>query len=293
MRRVRRGPRRATALAAGLLAVTLVGCGTSDADGEPGKTGESPRGDTSEDTDEPDEPDEPDEEQPDEEGGEGDDEEAGGVGALPDEYDFTPNPDRLPTDATEARALTEGAQVDPEIWWPGLTPDDPPEVAATWTVLGDDCTWSRAELPDGVLDSLTRRYQLPPADGLGQVLATVTVSAHRDDAGADAEMAATLDESYRCPDQELGDGQRLSGLMSLEYPEEEVLNADASLFEMGQWRGPDSPVPYSYLWVKSRIGPVTASVAVKGGPGHDDMELMRMAAEGLARVLYQIELELT
>ncbi|UED87769.1 hypothetical protein [Streptomyces profundus] len=281
MRRVRRGPRRATALAAGLLAVALAGCGTSDAEEEPRKAGESPRGDTAEDPEE--DGDEPEE----------DDDETGGVGALPDAYDFTPDPDLLPTTAAEARALMEGAHVEPDIWWPGLAPDDPHEVAGTWTVLGDDCDWSRAELPDGVLDSLTRRYQLPATDDLGQALATVTVSAHRDDAGADAEMAATLDESYRCPDQELGDGQRLSGLMSLEYPEEEVLNADASLFEMGQWTGPDSPVPYSYLWVKSRIGPVTASVAVKGGPGHEDMELMRMAAEGLARVLYQIELELT
>ncbi|MDT0267459.1 hypothetical protein RM844_14300 [Streptomyces sp. DSM 44915] len=221
--------------------------------------------------------------------GEGDE----AIGALPDEYTFTPNPDRLPTTAAQARELTSGAQLAPEIWWPGLAEDDPHEVAGTWTVLGDDCVWSRQRLPETVLDSLTRRYLLPATDTLGEAQATVTVSAHRSDADAEAEMDATLQESFRCPEQDLGTGARLSGLMSLEYPADEVLNADASLFEMGQWTGADGVESHQYLWVKSRIGPVTAAVSVRGGSGHDTNELTRMAAEGLARVLYAIELELT
>lgn len=231
-------------------------------------------------------------------GGDGDGGTTGGngdgdtIGELPEEYTFTPNPDRVPTTAEQARELTGGAQLEPDIWWPGLGADDPYEVAGTWTVLAEDCAWTRGELPETVLDSFTRRYLLPAADGLGEVRATVTVSAHRTEADADAELATTLEESYRCPEQELGAGQRLSGLMSLEYPEEEVLNADASLFEMGQWTGAEGSGAYPYLWVKSRIGTVTAAVAVKGGAGHDQNELTRMAAEGMARVLYAIELEL-
>ncbi|RMI27533.1 hypothetical protein [Streptomyces triticirhizae] len=223
--------------------------------------------------------------------GNGDDDEA--IGELPDEYTFTPNPERVPTTAERARELTSGAQLEPDIWWPGLGPDDPYEVPGGWSVLADDCSWSRAELPETVLDSFTRRYLLPASDALGEVRATVTVSAHRSEEDADAELDEALQESFRCPEQELGAGQRLSGLMAMEYPEEEVLNADASVFEMGEWTGPDVEGSHPHLWVTSRIGTVTAAVAVRGGAGHDDNELTRMAAEGMARVLYAIELELT
>ncbi|KAB8159576.1 hypothetical protein FH609_028740 [Streptomyces sp. 3MP-14] len=214
------------------------------------------------------------------------------IGELPDAYTFTPNPERVPTTAERARELTSGAQLEPDIWWPGLGPDDPYEVPGGWSVLADDCSWSSTGLPATVLDSFTRRYLLPESDAAGEVRATVTVSAHASEEDADAELDDALQESFRCPEQELGAGQRLSGLMAMEYPEEEVLNANASVFEMGEWTGPDAG-PYTHLWVTSRIGTVTAAVAVRGGAGHDDNELTRMAAEGMARVLYAIELELT
>ncbi|MEU2824659.1 hypothetical protein ABZ763_20915 [Streptomyces bacillaris] len=213
-------------------------------------------------------------------------------GALPSAYDFTPSPDRVPTTAAEARRLTRNAILGEADWTAGMVRGTPYETAGTWTVLADSCVWSRSALPDGVLDSFTRRLDVPAQDGRGRVRGSVTVTVHKSVEGADREIKDTVQESFRCPSQELGGGQRLSGLMSLQFDQKDVRNADASLFEAGKFTGPGSDGTQDYVWSKSRIGSVTTAVSVKGAKGYETTDLLRIAAEGGAKVLYRVELEL-
>ncbi|MYR39149.1 hypothetical protein GTX14_27070 [Streptomyces sp. SID4944] len=213
-------------------------------------------------------------------------------GALPSAYDFTPSPDRVPKTAAEARRLTRNAILGEADWTAGMVRGTPYETAGTWTVLADSCVWSRSALPDGVLDSFTRRLDVPAQDGKGRVRGSVTVTVHKSVEGADREIKDTVQESFRCPSQELGGGQRLSGLMSLQFDQKDVRNADASLFEAGKFTGPGSDGTQDYVWSKSRIGSVTTAVSVKGAKGYETTDLLRIAAEGGAKVLYRVELEL-
>ncbi|WP_417159536.1 hypothetical protein, partial [Streptomyces cyaneofuscatus] len=213
-------------------------------------------------------------------------------GALPSAYEFTPDPARVPRTAAEARRLTRNAALGENDWTAGMVRGTPYETAGTWTVLADSCVWSRSALPDGVLDSFTRRLDVPAQDGKGRVKGSVTVTVHKTVEGADREIKDTVQESFRCPAQELGGGQRLSGLMSLQFDQKDVRNADASLFEAGKYTGPGSGGTQDYVWSKSRIGPVTTAVSVKGAKGYQNSDLLRIAAEGGAKVLYRVELEL-
>ncbi|MFD8726719.1 hypothetical protein [Streptomyces sp. NPDC059611] len=213
-------------------------------------------------------------------------------GALPSAYEFTPDPARVPRTAAEARKLTRNAALGEADWTAGMVRGTPYETAGTWTVLADSCVWSRSALPGGVLDSFTRRLDVPAKDGKGRVRGSVTVTVHKTVEGADREIKDTVQESFRCPSQELGGGQRLSGLMSLQFDQKDVRNADASLFEAGKYTGPGSGGTQDYVWSKSRIGPVTTAVSVKGAKGYETTDLLRIAAEGGAKVLYRVELEL-
>ncbi|MGW7096069.1 hypothetical protein [Streptomyces sp. NPDC054874] len=213
-------------------------------------------------------------------------------GALPGAYEFTPNPARVPKSADRARKLTRGAALGEADWTAGMVRHAPYESGGSWPVLRDSCVWTRSALPSGVLDSFTRRLDIPARDGRGRVQGAVTVTVHRSVAGADREIKDTVQESFRCPRQELGGGQRLSGLMSLQFDQKDVRNADASLFEAGKYTGPESGGIQDYVWTKSRIGPVTTAVSVKGAKGYKNSDLLRIAAEGGAKVLYRVELEL-
>ncbi|MGW3584360.1 hypothetical protein ACWDM8_23910 [Streptomyces rubiginosohelvolus] len=213
-------------------------------------------------------------------------------GALPSAYDFTPDPDRVPKNAAQARKLTRDAALGENDWTAGMVRHTPYESGGSWPVLPDSCVWTRSALPSGILDSFTRRLDIPAQGGKGRVQGAVTVTVHRTEAGADREIKDTVQESFRCPNQELGGGQRLSGLMSLQFDQKDVRNADASLFEAGKYTGPESGGVQDYVWSKSRIGPVTTAVSVKGAKGYTNTDLLRIAAEGGAKVLYRVELEL-
>ncbi|MEU0161595.1 hypothetical protein ABZ154_22855 [Streptomyces sp. NPDC006261] len=280
MTKHRRNGARAVAVAAA--GVLLAGCGSSAT-----KTGEGPdpkpsssarQAGESADPSGPPDPKEPEEtEEP---------------GALPGAYEFTPAPARVPKTAAEARGLTRNAALGEADWAAGMVRHTPYESGGTWPVLADSCVWSRTALPDGVLDTFTRRLDIPAQDGKGRVQGAVTVTVHKTVEGADREIKDTVQESFRCPAQELGSGQRLSGLMSLQFDQKDVRNADASLFEAGKYTGPGSGGTQDYVWTKSRIGPVTTAVSVKGAEGYQNADLLRIAAEGGAKVLYRVELEL-
>jgi hypothetical protein len=270
-------------LAAGLTVALLSGCGSDDSgkqnEAKPSPSAEGKDGDDGDDQDDDEDED-----------AEGDDDR---TGELPDSYDFEADPDRIPQNAEQAQQLTRNAQLTADSWASGMVPHDPYETTGSWAVLPDDCVWQRGELPEHILDTLTRRLDIPAADGKGLIQATAKITVHRTVEDAEQEIADTLDESFRCPDQDLGGGQQLTGLMSLEMPQEEVLNADASVFEAGQYTAAGAAESYDFVWSKSRIGMVTAAVSVKGAEGYEVTELIEIAALGAAQVLYNIELELS
>ncbi|WP_260334373.1 hypothetical protein [Streptomyces beigongshangae] len=209
-----------------------------------------------------------------------------------DAYDFTPDPKKVPKSASQARKLTRNASLEPADWTPGMVRHDPYETAGTWPVLADSCVWSRGGMPGHVLDSYTRGIDVPAKGDRGRVQGSVTVTVHRTVEDADREMKDTVQESFRCPGQELGGGQRLDGLMSMHLDRKDVNNADATLFEAGKYTGPGSGGQQEYVWTKSRIGPVTTAVSVKGAEGYGTTDLLRLAAEAGAKLLYRVETEL-
>ncbi|MFE1795980.1 hypothetical protein ACFW9L_07410 [Streptomyces sp. NPDC059517] len=209
-----------------------------------------------------------------------------------DAYDFTPDPKKVPKNTAQARKLTRNASLAPADWTPGMLKHDPYETAGTWPVLADSCVWSRGGLPQHVLDSYIRRIDVPAKDGKGRVQGSVTVTVHRTAEDADREMKDTVQESFRCPGQDLGGGQRLDGLMSMHLDQKDIKNADATLFEAGKYTGAGSGGKREYVWTKSRIGPVTTAVSVKGAQGYETTDLIRLAAEAGAKLLYRVETEL-
>ncbi|MFD0306451.1 hypothetical protein [Streptomyces sp. NPDC127119] len=209
-----------------------------------------------------------------------------------DAYDFTPDPKKVPKNTAQARKLTRNASLTPADWTPGMVKHDPYETAGTWPVLADSCVWSRGGLPQHVLDSYIRRIDVPAKDGKGRVQGSVTVTVHRTAEDADREMKDTVQQSFRCPGQDLGGGQRLDGLMSMHLDQKDIKNADATLFEAGKYTGAGSGGKREYVWTKSRIGPVTTAVSVKGAQGYETTDLIRLAAEAGAKLLYRVETEL-
>lgn len=294
-----RRARGAGLLAVGAAMVVLAACG-SDGGGDDGNgpaSSEARGGAEDGDGGEGDGAGDGDDGKGDENGGDGDGDGDGGddgkgPGELPDSYDFTPDPDRVPATAEDAQRLTENAVLTPDSWGQGMTEADPYERAGTWTSLPDDCVWTRVGLPDHVLDSRTRRMEIPAADGRGMVQGAVTVTVHRTEEDAARELEDTVQESFRCPEQDLGGGHMLSNLMSLQMPDEEVLNADATLFEAGDYTAPGAAESHPFVWTKSRIAMVTTAVSVRGAEGYEVEELIEIAAWGGAQVLYNVELEL-
>ncbi len=198
-------------------------------------------------------------------------------------FDFDPDPDRVPRDRAGALALAREVAARPEEHGRDYRKATPYESGPRdWNVLDDSCAWRRGEAPESVLASFTRRAVLPAADGRGAVRVSATVTVHRAESPAEWEMAETLEEALRCPDQRLGATERITGLMSLGsgYGEGANLTADDTLMEAGKFlderTGGD---PAYYAWHQDRLGPVTVALVVKGAKGHSDKELRRTAAE--------------
>nr|WP_261993210.1 hypothetical protein [Streptomyces sp. adm13(2018)] len=193
---------------------------------------------------------------------------------TPTELDFTPDPKRAPKTAAEARRLALATVAGPDAWAPGYVERTPhlsdPDY---WPVLGATCSWETGARPADVLASVTAYSELPAVDGKGVLRVAATVTVHRTESDADWEMASTLEEALRCPDQKLRDGERVTGLMSLGNPFGVGGNAtaDDSLREGGTYLNDAVKGKQFYSWYQSRIGQVTVATVVKGAPGYAEL----------------------
>ncbi|MFD5652004.1 hypothetical protein [Streptomyces sp. NPDC127039] len=186
------------------------------------------------------------------------------------------DPAKLPKNGAQARDLIAAVLVGPETFGPDVTPDTPYErPSKDWPVLGEDCVWQRENVPDDVLATRTRYFELPASGGKGPVQLTATVTVHRTAEGADWENAAMLEESMRCPEQRLRDGERLTDLFSTasHFGEGQNFFAEDSLSETGQYVSDTLGGPYPYWWAQARVGSVLVSVAVKTAKGREEQDV--------------------
>ncbi len=191
--------------------------------------------------------------------------------ALP----FVPDPKRAPKTEADARRIALAVVAGPDAWGPDYVKRTPHlSDPAYWPVLGADCSWGTGTRPATVLYSVTAYSEIPADGALGNLRVAATVTVHRTEADADWEMAGTLEEALRCPDQKLRDGERISDLISLGNPFGVGGNFTAhdSLGERGTYLNDAVKGKQFYGWYQSRIGQVTVATVVKGAPGYSEQE---------------------
>ncbi len=159
-------------------------------------------------------------------------------------------------------------------------------------VLDASCVWQREPLPEGVLANVTRNAELPArTEGGGplQVMSSVTV--HDSVESADARMAGITEEVLRCPRQQLQADEYVTGLGSSSMPPDQ-LSVDDQIVETGQFHSEVHGGPRDYMWLVSRIGPVTVALSAKGSAEYREDALFEVSTAALALLESNAESEL-
>ena len=202
--------------------------------------------------------------------------------ASEDTGPYTVAEDRAPGTRAEAVEFVRGITVRPDYFGVGFRKSEPYESdPAEWAVLGEDCLWRREFLPDQVLASLTRAFVLPEAKGKEAVYVSVTVTVHEDTAAGRRDMAVSLEEALRCPEQRLNATQRVRGLYSQANPfgEERNAIADDDLTETGEYLVDGEKGARPFDWFKYRLGPVTVAATARIGAGRTEEEQSAVSAD--------------
>ncbi|MGW1712491.1 hypothetical protein [Streptomyces sp. NPDC002156] len=196
------------------------------------------------------------------------------------------DPAKQPHSAAEAWAFVRKVIADPELVGSGAAPGTPYESDPnTWAVLGENCAWQREGLPEDVLATLTRHFEVPASGAEGAVRMSTTVTVHRTALDAAWEQAGMLEEGVGCPEQTLRAGERLTDLSSVAvaWGESGNTSSDDSLSESGACVSDTRGGPYPYSWTQSVFGPVVISASSCGGQEGTSPEL-DVAVRTLLRV---------
>ncbi|MFJ4326748.1 hypothetical protein ACIP3A_26975 [Streptomyces tricolor] len=186
------------------------------------------------------------------------------------------DPARLPATAAQAAALVRDVIAQPSAFGPDTVRRSPYENdPRRWAVLGDDCVWEQRALPEDVLASLTRHFEVPASGGKGPLTLSAVVTVHRTAEQADWENAEVLEEMLRCPSQLLRSGEVLTDLTDVPNALGDSGNgfADDALTETGTYTGDRVGGPHPYVWEQTRVGPFTIAVSAKGAKGWSKTEL--------------------
>lgn len=186
------------------------------------------------------------------------------------------DPAKQPHSAAEAWAFVRKVIADPELVGSGAAPGTPYESDPnTWAVLGENCAWQREGLPEDVLATLTRHFEVPASGAEGSVRMSTTVTVHRTALDAAWEQAGMLEEGVGCPEQTLRAGERLTDLSSVAvaWGESGNTSSDDSLSESGACVSDTRGGPYPYSWTQSVFGPVVISASSCGGQEGTSSEL--------------------
>ncbi|MEV7520526.1 hypothetical protein [Streptomyces sp. NPDC091371] len=197
---------------------------------------------------------------------------------------------KQPRTAAEARALIGRIVIGQESLGPEVVRATPFESnPARWPVLGEDCVWQTAGLPEDVLATSTRYFQVPAKDGHGLVRINATVTVHRNRQESGWETAHAMEEILRCPDQRLRAGEELKGLIGFSLYQGQGLNGwtEDAFTESGEYVSKEGGGPHPYLWSQGQFGPVTIAVAGKGAEGFTSEALNTLVVQGTARMMLQ------
>jgi hypothetical protein len=196
------------------------------------------------------------------------------------------DPAKQPRSVEEARAFLREVIADPELVGAGAVRATPYESdPSSWAALGKDCVWRRQALPDDVLATLTRHFEVPSGSGKASVRLSATITVHRTALDAAWEQARMLEEAAGCPEQTLRAGERLTDLFStaVAWGESGNVTSDDSLSESGMCVSDTKGGPYPYSWTQSTFGSVVVAVSVCGGQEGTTKEV-NVAATMLVRV---------
>ncbi|MGW1209414.1 hypothetical protein ACWD5F_07215 [Streptomyces sp. NPDC002499] len=218
---------------------------------------------------------------------------AGGNSASPSPSETTANEPYTiaeadaPKTRAEAEAFVRGVTVRPDYFGSGYRKRDPYEAGPfTWAVLGEDCLWRREAIPDTVLSSLTRSFVRPGADGEGAVYVSLTVTVHTSTLQARRDMATSLEESLRCPQQRLNATDVVRDMTSRgdPYGEQRTGTSDDDVTEYGQYVVDGDPKARRFDWYKHRLGPVTVAATVRHPAGTTETEQTTVTQAALGGV---------
>ncbi len=268
-----RGGRLALPLALTLVTVLLAGCsGTADGPEKAGKRDASASTSTSAGTST---------------------DRGGGTGAGPSpEKTFEPDPARLPKTRAEARDFIDRVIAGPDSFGPGVVKRSPYESdPATWPVLGEDCVWQQRKPAPSVLATLTRSFEVPAEAGKGPVRLAAVVTVHRTRRDATWEMAESIEESMRCPTQQLREGEQIGSMVAgaLLGGEATQNSSEDSLTELGEYRSSELGGPHRYFWQQAQTLQFTVAVTGKGAKGRTDREIDELVVQAQGTMLARLE----
>ncbi len=217
----------------------------------------------------------------------------GGTGSGPSpEESLVPDPARLPKTRAEARDLIERVIAGPDSFGPGVVKRSPYESdPATWPVLGEDCAWQQQKPAYSVLATLTRSFELPAEQGKGPVRLGAVVTVHRTREDAAWEMAESLEESMRCPTQQLREGEQIGSMIAgaLLVGEGMQATSEDSLSELGQYRSSELGGPHHYFWQQAQTLQFTVAVTGKGAKGRTEREIDDLVLHAQGTMLARLD----
>ncbi|MFD0025885.1 hypothetical protein [Streptomyces sp. NPDC058382] len=187
------------------------------------------------------------------------------------------DPARLPSSREEALDLIGRVIADPATFGPGVVKRSPYESdPATWPDLGTDCVWQQKKPGADVLATLSRSFEVPAASGKGPMRLSAVVTVHRTRDDARWEMAESVEETMRCPTQQLRQGEQIGSMVASALAQGEGVQrtAEDSLLETGKYLNTElGGGPYPYVWYQGQLLQFTVAVTGKGAKGRTDEEI--------------------
>ncbi|MFE8914182.1 hypothetical protein [Streptomyces globisporus] len=203
-----------------------------------------------------------------------------------------PDPARLPRTRAAALDLIDRVIADPDSFGPGVVERRPYESGPdTWPVLGEDCVWQQRKPGFSVLATLTRSFEVPAEAGKGPVRLGAVVTVHRTREDAAWEMAESIEETMRCPTQQLREGELIGSMVAaaLFGGEATQTNSEDALSEVGQYRSSELGGPHHYAWQQAQTLQFTVAVTGKGAKGRTEKEIDDLVVQAQAAMLVRLE----
>lgn len=214
---------------------------------------------------------------------------AGGAATSPA---IDADPARLPATRGAALDLVRRVIAGPESFGPGVVPRSPHESGPdTWPVLGADCVWRQEKPAPSVLATLTRSFEVPAARGRGPLRLAAVVTVHRTREDARWEMAESVEETMRCPTQQLRQGEQIGSMVAgpLARGEGTQTTSEDALMEIGEYRSAALGGPYPYLWAQAQILQFTVAVTGKGAKGWSANDIEDFMSPALVAMEVRLE----